>query len=531
LPGRCPEARLNPVKTREQTMSAPVIRIYQAAFHAESARTGPLSWAQQAMRDCIEWLGEDSHFYNIPALLPVPRGVSAADVAREAAVLTEHHEALRTKFGDEDGEPVQRVSCTGSVTLRVFDFDVDSTGPEQDGSGPRHDRMIEDHADSVVAALRSLPFDAAAEWPVRFVLIAAHGTPHYLALIAFHLAVDGAGLEICKRQLREAMNRIGAASGPEAGIGAARVVRSHGAPAWHPIDQAWLERGPYGARVNERAAAYWRAELHKVPVPLFSRYGPPTAGRRAEGIGLVSYATAAASLALARKSGTTTATIMLAATAALLGRFTGHNRVALGLLVGNRFRRQTKDSVALLVQDTLIGLDVGDRPFADIVAAAASSSLVAYSAGHYDPALIRRLRAEAAGERDVAAIETSVFFDDLGFPGWQDSVPAGLSQAEVAGLRADSLPVQISSLPRQDPALFVHCRYVPRACLLAAFTDTATLPLAAARAFLRAMEELAVRAAFEEVSADCITEIAALAREQEGKIGMLTGAPSASANG
>jgi hypothetical protein len=168
-------------------------------------------------------------------------------------------------------------------------------------------------------------------------------------------------------------------------------------------------------------------------------------------------------------------------------------------------------------------LEVGDRPFADIVADAAASSLVAYSAGHYDPALIRRLRAEVASKRGVAAIETSVFFDHLGFPGWQDRVPVGLSQAEVAGLRADTLLLPISSLPRQDPALFVHCRYIPRACVLTAFANTAVLPLPAARAFLGAMEELTVRAAFEEVSADCITEIAALAREQEGEIGTLTG--------
>jgi hypothetical protein len=494
-------------------MSAPVIRIYRTPFCAESERTGPLSWAQQAMRGCIEWLGEDSHFFSMPVMLAVPRTVSVADVARAVASLTERHEALRTRFVDEDGEPIQRVSATGSLTLRVFDFDIAGSGPEQDGA-------LEDHAESLVAAVRSIPFNGAAEWPVRFVLITARGRPHRLALVAFHLAVDGVGLEICAQELRETMN------GAEAGDGTAWTANGRGAPVWHPIDQARHERGPYGAWVNERAVAHWRNELHKVPVPLFTPPSTPPAERtgepRIEVIGLVSYATAAANLIVARESGTTTATVMLAATAAMLSRFTGHRRVPIVLAAGNRFRKETKDSVTLLVQDALMTLEAGERTFADVLADATTSSLVAYSAGHYDPALIRRLRAEVAGERGVAAVDTSAYFNDLSFPGWQESVPDGLSRTEVTDLQAHSLPIVISSWPRQDSTLFVHCRYSRGACVLVAVTDTALFPLPRARAFLRAIEDLVVRAAFEEVSADCITEIAASRREQEEDGGQLS---------
>jgi hypothetical protein len=487
-------------------MSAPVTGIYRVPFRAESARTGPLSWAQQAMRNCIEWLGEDSHIFNIPTTLPVSDSVRVADVARAVASLTERHEALRTTFADEDGEPVQRVSGVGSVTLRVFDFEI-GLGSEQDS--------FEDQVESVVAALRSVPFDGTAEWPVRFVLITVRGTPRRLAMIAFHLALDGTALEICAGELRAALNGTATANGM------AGAVHRQGAPAWHPIDQAGHERGPYGARVNKRAVTHWRAELQMVPAPLFPPSCGPAAEPRVQVIGLVSYAAAAASLAVARQRGTTTATVMLAVTAALLGSFTGHGRIPLVLAAGNRFLRQGKDSVAMLVQDALMTLDVGNKPFAEIVADAATRSLVAYSAGHYDPALIRRLRVQVAEERSLATIDTSAFFNDLSFPGWEESVPGGLSRAELADLQAHSLPVPISSWPREDATLFIHCRYARGACLLIAHADTAVLPLPMARAFLRAMEEVVVRAAFEEISADSVTEIAVLAREREGAAGAL----------
>lgn len=468
------------------------LSIIRVPFHGTASRTGRLTWSQQAMWSCIKWLGEDSHYFNLAAIIPVPPACARDDVIRAIALLIGRHEALRTRFVQRGDEPRQEVSASGTISLRVFDLDQ----PCQPGDGTRtYDAGL------IVSALQSLPFDTAVEWPLRCALITVEGAPRNLALIFSHQAVDGTGVDICVREIGESLaNHQRGAAGTET------------SPAWQPIDQALLESGSYGDRANARAVTHWRAQLAQAPMPLFPECRQPSAEPRIWRIAFVSPAAAAGSLILARRAGTSTGTVMLAATAAMLAAFTGNTRIALVLTAGNRANRRSRSCVAMMAQDALMTLSLGEAAFPEIIERAHAGSLRAYFAGHYDPALIRQVRAEAASERGLAGIDISAYFNDHPVAAdWKQSVPQNLTRAELAEMQTRSRHITISAWPRQDSTLFIHNFYVPGANLLQAVTDTAVFPLARARAFLRALEELIVRAVSDTVRP---AEMVAIADQQ-----------------
>src|SRR5580658_811707 len=154
-------------------------------FAAGSARSGPLTWAQRAIRSSIDWLGQDSYYFSIPMVLEVPCGCTTDHVASALAALLERNEALRTRFLRDDDGLRQVVSATGTLTLRVFESPGAATA---------------DGADIVSTALWSVPFDHESEWPLRCALTTVEHQPRFLVLVLSHQAVDGAGLTLCINQ-------------------------------------------------------------------------------------------------------------------------------------------------------------------------------------------------------------------------------------------------------------------------------------------------------------------------------------------
>lgn len=472
----------------------PSLSVIRIPFQGTCSRSSRLTWSQQAMWGCIEWLGEDNHYFNLGTRLRVPSTCTRDDVTTAVASLIERHEVLRTRFVERDGEPRQEVSAEGAMTMRVFDLDELA----QPG-----DSMPENCAEFILATLRSVPFDTASEWPLRCALVTVQGTPRYLVFIFSHLATDGSGVEACVRHVGQALT-----DGPRAAAAKPNLPQ-----AWQAVDQALLESSPSGERASARAVRHWQAQLAKVPVPLFPECRQPASEPRVWRIAFVSRATAAGALMLARRKRTSPATIMLAATAAMFGAFTGNSVAALILTAGNRVDEPSRSCVAMMAQDTLTTISLDGADFPEIVERASSASTQAYFAGHYDPALIRQVRAGSAQERGIAKIDTSAYFNDQPpGPYWAQTVPQGLTMSELTALQADSKPITVSSWPRQDSKLFIHSFYMPGASNLHAVIDTAVFPLARARAFLCAMEELIVRAAFENVGPG---EIGAIARQQE----------------
>jgi hypothetical protein len=473
------------------------LTIIRRSFHDLAQRTGPLTWPQQAIRPSIAWLRQDSHYFNMSYVLEVHAECSRDDVADAMIKLVERHETLRTKFADVDGEECQIVHGSGDVTLRAFDV-----------QGDRPARELEYDAELIVAGMRSISFNMSTEWPVRFLLITAADKPRYIGFIGNKAAMDGGSLSICVQEMDMLLGGVWYPGDEE---------RGQRTP-WQPIDQAFSERSEDGRRESERSARYWRAELSRVPVPLFPENKEPPTEPRIHRIAFDSQALAVAGLKLSQELGVHTGTVLLGAVSAMLGDFTGNSMIALQLIVSNRFDKRTQSMVGLMNEDGLMTLSLAGESFHQIVRSAQAASMRAYMRGHYDPSRIECVQTEMAQQQGLDHIDISAYFNNFPYAGpisWEKSVDQGLSRAEVVARKERSKFRMISSWPRQDSTLFIHSNYDLGIVTLHAVTDTARFSLSSARAFLRGIEELIIHAAFGEVGPGEIAEIGAAVRAEE----------------
>lgn len=118
-----------------------------------------------------------------------------------------------------------------------------------------------------------------------------------------------------------------------------------------------------------------------------------------EGV-LTSTALRAAAKRVAARHGTTASTVVLAATAMILGTWTGHSAIAMNMPVGNRFKAEHRRLTTNLVRHGLFVLDLPrGGTLDDIVPLAAQSALRAYRYAYYDQTALDRARARIDAER------------------------------------------------------------------------------------------------------------------------------------
>lgn len=318
-------------------------------FSAPDSGTGPLTWGQLAIWDAIERTAPDDHYFNFGRILKVPGNRRPAEVAAALAELIATHGALRTRLDLGGPQPRQRLEAAGELPVPLT-----TAAP-----------------DEVLAELTAKRFDYEAEWPLRVALVTDGPRVSHVVLAPCHVAADGHGAEIAVRDLRTLILRGGGtASGARAGR-----------PALRPLDLARWQAGPEGRRVAGRAAALWERVPHQVMFDQVAEADRPRFWRAQ----LTSPALGLAVRAVAARYLTSTSVVLLAATAALVGRLTGRERCCVLPIVGNRFRRDTARIVSMVSQEGVFALDGVDRDFGALLRAAGSAALRAYRSAFHDP--------------------------------------------------------------------------------------------------------------------------------------------------
>ncbi|MFP2934263.1 condensation domain-containing protein, partial [Pyxidicoccus sp. 3LG] len=114
-------------------------------------RTGalPLSFAQQRLW-FLDRLEPGSAFYNVPVVSRLDGHLDVAALERGLQALVQRHEALRTVFVEEKGEPVQRIQDALPLSLPL----VDLSGLAEDSREAESRRLTHEEA--------RRPFDLAA---------------------------------------------------------------------------------------------------------------------------------------------------------------------------------------------------------------------------------------------------------------------------------------------------------------------------------------------------------------------------------
>ena len=93
----------------------------------------PLSFAQQRLWFLDQW-NPGSPVYNIPVILRMTGPLNLEVLEKSLIEILRRHEALRTTFAEEQGQPVQRIAAEATLKLAVTDLEhLPEDGTESGG--------------------------------------------------------------------------------------------------------------------------------------------------------------------------------------------------------------------------------------------------------------------------------------------------------------------------------------------------------------------------------------------------------------
>lgn len=458
-----------------------VLAPHRVPFAGGRAGAGPLTWGQRAIWHAIGRTVPNDHYFNLDRIVDLaPRTVPVAAALDALAALVTRHEALRTKLGTK--------LITGLGT---------GLGPAEEqvlhADGVLDVHVVEGGTDPAAAAARvrdllaGTAFDYHDEWPLRAALVTAGDEVSHLVLVLCHLATDGHGAEVLARDLR---------------LLALRGNRGLRAPELTPLGLAADQHSPEGHRRGAAALSYWAEQFARIPPTMFAAPAAPPRDPRYWTGRIVSTALGAAVDTLAAQHGVSGSTVLLTAAGALAAAAGGHPTAAVMPIVGNRFTTGHRDLVSTLSQDGLFVLDL-DRPtFGGLLRPGWQAALRGYRAAAYDPAGWDAMRADAAAARGVE-VHPYTCFNDMRLVEPRPAPAATDPRALQRDTRFDFPATQDRVACRY--CLHVTAGTAPGSLAVTLTADTAYLPPDAIEGQLRAIEELLVRAAGEDVPMTALT--------------------------
>ncbi|MFJ7905485.1 amino acid adenylation domain-containing protein [Kitasatospora sp. NPDC096204] len=330
----------------------------RAALTADRERPErvPLSFAQQRLW-LIDRMEGPSALYNLPLLLRVAGELDQGALELALGDVVARHESLRTLIAEsEDGTPYQRILPVGQARVRVELLPA--------GTDP--------------ASRTALPFDLAADLPVRAHLIPAGPGEHLLALVLHHIAGDGWSMGPLLRDLATAY--------------AARTGGT--APQWAPLpvqyaDYALWQRELLGEEDDPRSLlsrqlAHWREKLAGLPEELSLPVDRPrhaAATHRGDRVVVPYGAELHRALGeLSREHRVTMFMTVQAALAALLTRLGAGTDVPIGSVVAGRSDEALDELVGFFVNTLVLRTDTSGNPsFTELLARVRETQLDAHA--------------------------------------------------------------------------------------------------------------------------------------------------------
>ncbi|TXS37822.1 condensation domain-containing protein [Streptomyces sp. OR43] len=191
-----------------------------------STRTAPSNLTHGQKRLWfLHQMDPDDASYNIPLVLRLTGELSPASLRAAFEALVARHEALRSRFPAEDGNPAASVAEPGPVDVEFRDLR---------GDGDRLETLIADRTNRA--------FDLARGPLLRVSLFRTGDTEHVLCLVLHHIVADGWSLNVLRDEL--AAHYTAHLRGEDAGLPA---------PPAHPAGQ----EGEADEAQARESLAYW----------------------------------------------------------------------------------------------------------------------------------------------------------------------------------------------------------------------------------------------------------------------------------
>jgi amino acid adenylation domain-containing protein len=347
---------------------------------AERAGDLPLSFAQERLW-FLDQLEPGRTTYNMPLALRVEGPLSVAVLARSLAGLAARQEALRTRFASRGGRPVQVIDPPGPVSVPVVE--LEGLQPEAREAEVRR----------LAAEERERPFDLE-RGPLMRVLLLRLAAGEWGLLFTLHHAVSDAwSMGVLVREVSALYS--GFSRGEEPVLPALPIQYADFA-AWQ---RSWLS-----GEVLERETGFWRQQLAGVPPVLDLPLDRPRprvqvlrgARRSAE----LAPGLAESLRTLAKRQGVTLFMLLLASWQALLARWSGSERLAVGAPIAGRNRLETEGLIGFFINTLVLPADLSGEPgFLDLLSRCREVCLGAFA--HQDLPF-EKLVEELQPERSLA---------------------------------------------------------------------------------------------------------------------------------
>ncbi|PTL74939.1 non-ribosomal peptide synthetase, partial [Vitiosangium sp. GDMCC 1.1324] len=343
--------RLDALKTQSQgSSSAPPLR------PAPRDSALPLSFAQQRLWFLDQWQPHSS-FYNIPSALRLQGALDVDALRRSFDELLRRHESFRTTFRDSPQGPVQHIHP--DVTLPFSPVDLRAL--------PAEEREREAHRLAQAEAQR--PFELAHGPLLRVTLLQLADNDHVLVVVMHHIISDGGSIEVLLRELTalyDAFLRNAPSPLPPLPVQYADFA------VWQ---RSWLQ-----GEALEAQLGWWRQQLEGAPHALdLPTDRPRPALQTFNGALLTRVLPRALSESLRsfhRREGVTPFVTVLAATQALLHRYSGQDDFTVGSPVSGRTHAGMEGLIGFFVNTLVLRARFGPRTtFRELLAQARESTL------------------------------------------------------------------------------------------------------------------------------------------------------------
>ncbi len=338
----------------------------------------PLSFAQERLW-FLNQLEPENPFYNMPTVLHLTGPLDLTAVGQVLNEILRRHEALRTRFMSINGNPVQVIPPSATISLVVIDLQS-----EENVHG-----AVEKLADDETRR----PFDLANGPLLRASLLRLGPEQHILLLTMHHIASDGWSMGVLTREmavLYAAFSQGLASPLPDLSI--------------QYVDFAQWQREWLSGDVLDRQLKYWKEQLaHAPPVLNLPTDRPRPALQSFRGDSYlfdIDVDTTACLKQLSERLGATMFMTLHAAFAVLIARYGNQEDVVIGSPIANRTRAEIEPLIGFFVNTLALRTDLsGDPSFIEVVSQVRRRSLDAYA--HQDLPF-ERLVDELQPERDLS---------------------------------------------------------------------------------------------------------------------------------
>jgi amino acid adenylation domain-containing protein len=382
---------------------------YQTIPQRANRANAPLSFAQQRLW-FLNQLEPNSPFYNFSWPVRLQGNLNVDILKTSLGAIVDYQEILRTKYINQNGNPIQVIDVPQSVELQIIDLQ-------------QYDRTEQEiQLQKFLHQESQRPINLESAMMFRGCLLKLAPSEHVLLLVMHHIASDGWSMGVFWAQLTELYTAfLNGQSNPLATL----PIQYADYAVWQ---REWLT-----GEVLDHQLNYWKGQLAGAN-PLLElptdRPRPPVQTYRGASQSLALSETLTTSLKqLCVKEDVTLYMTLLAAFQTLLYRYSGQEDIIVGSPIAGRNRAEIESLIGFFVNTLVLRTDLSSNPsFQELLARVRANTLDAYA---YQDLPFEKLVEELNPERSLSYSPLfQVMFVFQNTPG-QTAQLLGLTQTPV----------------------------------------------------------------------------------------------------